>query len=379
MRIVFDGRCFFGKKSGVGFYALNILKNLLEIDPADRYTLFYGMALKPYRGLLPEFSEQNIDSILFRLPGRIFDFLIDRFPSVPIDALIKDYDVFHCPSFLPPPLKGETVITVHDMAHRLHPEFSTSSINRPLMRHLPRVVREAAKIIAVSENTKKDLVDALDVDPDKIVVIYEAADTSFKPIADETAIKAAKERYGINGEYIAFFGNIEPRKNLSRLIRSYVAAKQAAVFPHKLVIAGQQGWKYDDVFATAQELGTGGDIIFTGYIEDDDRPLLMNGARAVVYPSLYEGFGLPPLEAMACGTPVVTSNVASLPEVVGDAALMVDPLDEQALAKAIGDVLTDSALADRLIAAGLKRAKMFSWEKAARETLKVYEEVVANR
>lgn len=198
----------------------------------------------------------------------------------------------------------------------------------------------------------------------------------FKPIDDRRLINTAKRRYGINNEYIGFFATLEPRKNALTLIRAYsLLKKRAKGLERKLVLAGSAGWENDDVFAEIKSLGLTDDVVVTDYVPDDDLSLLMNGAEVMVYPSLYEGFGLPPLEAMACGTPVIASNTSSLPEVVGDAGIMVDPEDVEGLADAIASVLSDQGLRDEMSRKGLARAKQFSWEQAARETLKVYEDV----
>lgn len=375
MRIVFDARCFFEIKTGVGYYAYNLIKHLLDIDEKNNYTLFYGVALRPSKEPLPDFSKKGVDTILIKYPGRIFDLVIDRFPSFRVDFLIGKYDVFHTPHFTPPPLRGKTIITVHDLVYCLYPQFFPDSMIRPLLRHLSRAAREAKRIIAISENTKKDLVEVLGVEPEKIVVTYLAASELFRPIDDEERISIARKKYGIDSEYIGFFGTIEPRKNVATLVKAYADLKRRNSLSYKLVLVGQKGWKYQDVFDTIASLRLEEDVVFTEYVAEEDLPLLVNGAEVVVYPSLYEGFGLPPLEAMACGTPVITSNTSSLPEVVGDAALMVDPQSVEELSLAMERVLSDISLKEEMIHKGLERAKMFSWEKVAKETIKVYEDV----
>ncbi len=376
MRIVFDARCFFGVKTGVGYYAYNIIKSLLEIDREDEFALFYGMALRPYTGLLPDFSDKKVDTILYRFPGRIFDFFTDRFPSLKIDRMIGGYDIFHTPSFIPPPLKGKKVITVHDLAHRLYPQFFTEEMNRHLLRHLETAAKEAEHIITISENTKKDLVEVIRVDPEKITVIYVAASEIYRPIDDTEKLNQVRMKYGTGDSFIGFFGTIEPRKNIVGLVEAFKMLKaRRPDIGHRLVIAGQKGWKYEESFAAIAGSGIEDQIILTGYVPEEDLPLLMNASDLVVYPSFYEGFGMPPLEAMACGRPVVTSDTSSMPEAVGDAAVMVDPKDVEGLSQAMENVLSDEQLALKMREKGLERAKLFSWRDAATKTLEVYKEV----
>jgi glycosyltransferase involved in cell wall biosynthesis len=376
MKIVFDSRCFFEQKTGVGHYAYGLLKALLETDSANAYTLFYGLTAKSSRKPLSEFKKEGVTNILIRWPGRLFDIFVDRFPSIPVDRLIGDYDVFHCPNFVPPPLKGNVVITVHDMAYQLYPSFFPETIRRSLTRHLDGSARMAKRIIADSENTKKDITKYLNFDSRKISVVHPAAGDNFKPMDDFTLIESVKQQYGIDGNYIGFFATLEPRKNAVALVQAYnILKKRIKGFGHKLVLAGSPGWQNEDVFSYITSLGLTNDVLVTGYVPDDDLPVLLNGAAVSVYPSLYEGFGLPPLEAMACGTPVITSNTSSLPEVVGDAGIMVDPEDIVGLADAIESVLSDEKLKQEMSRKGLARAKLFSWDKAARETLKIYKDV----
>jgi glycosyltransferase involved in cell wall biosynthesis len=375
VRIVFDSRCFFEPKTGVGHYAHNLLKTLLDLDRENDYTLFYGLTARSSRKPLPEFTRKGVTNILVRWPGRFFDIFVDKFPNVPVDRLVGEYDVFHCPNFVPPPLKGNVVITVHDMVYKVYPGFFPETIRRSLTRHLARAAGNARRVIADSASTKQDIIKFLEVDPDKISVIYPAAASYFKPIKDRRLIDAAKRRYGIDGDYIGFFATLEPRKNAISLIRAYSRLKREGQTKHKLVLAGSTGWDSDDVFKLISKLGLESDVIGTDYVPDEDLPLLMNGAEVVVYPSLYEGFGMPPLEAMACGTPVVTSNTSSLPEVVGDAGIMINPEDVEGLADGIESVLGNPKLQEEMRQKGLAQAKKFSWEQAARETLQVYKDI----
>jgi len=219
-------------------------------------------------------------------------------------------------------------------------------------------------------------------------------ETTFQPVRDEEAIEAVKARYGIAGDYVLFVGTLQPRKNLIRLIEAFspstrlrraqssrsgrrLSNPQSPISNLQLVIAGKKGWLYEEIFQQVEELELEGKVVFTGYVVAGDLPALLSGAGLFVFPSLYEGFGLPVLEAMACGTPVICSNASSLPEVAGDAALLVDPLDVEGLAAAMERVLGDEALRAELIERGFERARKFSWERCARETLDVLERAVS--
>jgi len=237
----------------------------------------------------------------------------------------------------------------------------------------PRTLKTADKIITVSNSTKNDLMNHFNIPKEKIRVIFEAADEKFKSLNNKET-KEVKYKYHLNFPFILYVGGLAVHKNIPALIKAFYKVKKKGI-QHKLVITGTKRWKYKEIFETIDKLDLQNDVVFTGYVSDEDLPALYNAADLFVYPSIYEGFGLPPLEAMACGTPVITSNTSSLPEVVGDAGIMVDPYDVNGLADAMHEVLANEGLRANMIKNGLERAKMFSWEKCARETLKVYEEV----
>jgi glycosyltransferase involved in cell wall biosynthesis len=241
-------------------------------------------------------------------------------------------------------------------------------------------VERADLILADSENTKDDLVELLGVPRSKVKVIYPGVDERFRPIKDELALNDVRERYELPSRFILSLGTLEPRKNLVRLIEAFSLLSLLSPFPFpfsplSLVIAGGKGWLYEDIFRKVEELGLGERVVFTGFVSDADLPVIYNLAELFVFPSLYEGFGLPVLEAMACGTPVVTSNSSSLPEVVGEAGLMVDPMDVEGLAEAMWRALSDHPLRERMIRSGMRRARGFTWEKSAEELLSLYKEL----
>jgi len=232
----------------------------------------------------------------------------------------------------------------------------------------------ADQIIAISNSTKQDLIRYFQVPEEKITVTHLAADECFQPLPFDK-VQVFREKYGLDFPFILYVGTLEPRKNLPTLIKAFYYLKKKNIH-HKLVIAGGKGWKYDPIFQTISDLNLIKDIHFTGYVPKEDLPLLYNAADAFVYPSLYEGFGLPPLEAMACGCPVITSNTSSLPEVVGDAGIMINPCDYDKLAEAIDNIISDTDLKIQFSKMGQVRAAQFSWNKCAEETLKIYNDLI---
>jgi glycosyltransferase involved in cell wall biosynthesis len=266
------------------------------------------------------------------------------------------------------------VVTIHDVIPFIYPE--TSSRLDWLIYHfwLPVVISRLDSIITVSEQSKSDLVQYLQVKPEKITVIPEAASPIYQPLR-QTRIENTLLRLGINFPYILYVGSIEARKNLNTLLEAY---DQVRCWSEnwKLVIVGAHRWKYSSVFSTLERLQLTSSVYFTGYVAEEDLPILYNGASLFIFPSLYEGFGLPVLEALACGTPVVTSNCASLPEVAGEAAILVDPLDVNAIALAIRQVLEEPDLAVSMRLKGIAQAQQFSWEQTAKRTTEVYERLL---
>jgi glycosyltransferase involved in cell wall biosynthesis len=291
-------------------------------------------------------------------------------------------DVYHGPAvFLPLVKLGyRTVVTVHDLVCFLFPHTVPRKY-AVYMRLMTRLaVRSADRIIAVSGATGDDLRRVLAVPPEQVVIIHEAVSPEFaRPPAAE-AVEAVTHRYGIRPPYCLFVGNVEPRKNLARLIEAFGllrarAGRPGGGGPPQLVLVGTRGWLSSGILAAVEAQGGAPGIVFTGYVPPADLPALYSGAACFVFPSLYEGFGLPVLEAMAAGTPVVASRVGAIPEVAGDAALLVDARRPAELAEAIAAVLGDPVLRARLIDRGHARARRFTWEAVARDTLAVYESV----
>ncbi|AXI24804.1 glycosyl transferase family 1 [Methanofervidicoccus sp. A16] len=361
--------------TGVGNYTYNLIKELIKINSIKETTIY----LINYNKIK---IFNNLDNVIINNPFKNYPvktyswyiYLFMKFKVLPSSEL-SSLEIIHNPSQAPTyfKIKQQYVYTIHDLTPILFPNEHKNGKYLIYKLLLPKTLRTADKIIADSYNTKKDIIKYFKIPEDKIKVIHLGVDEKYKPLSEEE-INSIKKKYSINYPFILYVGTLEPRKNIPTLIKAYYKLKKQGL-PHKLVITGKKGWKYKSIFETIDKLNLQKDIIFTGYVPEEDLPALYNAADLFVYPSIYEGFGLPPLEAMACGTPVITSNTSSLPEVVGDAGIMVDPYDVDGLSKAMYEVLTNDGLREELRKKGLERAKLFSWKECAEEHLKVYEEV----
>ncbi len=374
MRICFDLSPALHRHAGIGRYAHELLAALTRIDRANTYRVFHNQLAFNERVDAPLDPLPRTVIPLTAKPWRMSVLLAD-FLRVPMDRWIPGIDVFHGTDHLLPPLRrARTVFTLHDLIFKFFPEYHLP-LNRAFLGvMLPRFLRRADAIIAVSECTKRDAIRLYHLPPEKITVIYEGVDPALRPVEDKNLIAQARARYAHGQPFILYLGTIEPRKNIVALIDA-VRALRARGLPHRLLIAGRKGWLYQPTLDHVAQMGMSDAVDFLDYVPDAELPALFSACDAFVFPSLYEGFGLPPLEAMACGAPVVCSNTSSLPEVVGDAAVLFDPRDIGEIASAIERVVSDAALRDELRAKGIAQAAKFSWERAARETLAVYESV----
>jgi len=375
-RIYFDLSAAVHRRAGLGRYAESLACALLPLL-GDRLAFFYNCeaGVEPLTGL--DKAPARTVSLGYK-PWRMLVWL-GQLAHVGFNRLIPDAGLFHATEHLLLPLRGvPTVLTVHDLIFRRYPAHHKPLNRWYLNATMPLFCRRADHIIAVSEQSRRDVIEAYGVPPDKITVIYEAADPCFRPQPPEV-IAAVRSRYGLPERYLLFVGTIEPRKNLGRILVAFERLA-AAGLTDALVIVGKRGWLYDDFFARLESSPAKDAVIFPGFVPDADLPAVYAGAQALAFPSEFEGFGLPVLEAMACGTPVVCSNTSSLPEVTGDpsagskeaAALLIDPLDVAALTDALARVVQDKALRDQMAGRGLAQAARFSWERAARETVAVY-------
>lgn len=371
MRILIDYTAAITQGAGIGRYTRNLVDSLLRVDAADQYTLFSAQRPSPQRGFP---CAPNARAVTGPLDNRRMTMLWHRLRApLPIEALAGRADVLHAPDFsLAPTLGTPAVVTIHDLAYITNPECAAPSLREYLHRVVPRALRRAREVIAVSRRTAEDLTRLLDVAPERISVIYLGIDPHVRRVEDGARLAEVAARYGLRRPFTLAVGTIEPRKNYERLIEAFAKARRQAGGPQQLVIAGRRGWLYDGVFAAVGRLGLGDAVSFLDYVPDADLPALYSLAEVVTMPSLYEGFGIPVIEAMACGTPVIAGNAGSLPEIAGDAAVLVDPLDVDGLAEALRHVVSDQRLRQQLSAAGLARAGLFDWTRAAQEHLAVY-------
>lgn len=283
---------------------------------------------------------------------------------------------YNAPLFSPCPL----VVTVHDISFERHPEWFSQRDLTVLKTLVPRSVRKAARVITAAEFTRRELAAIYPtLEKTKIKVTPYAVGDNFRPVTDESRLARVREKYGTSPDFVLAVGNLQPRKNLMGLLEGFEQAVRTSNLPHKLVIAGQAGWQAEQFLNTVREKGLAERVVFTGFVPGEDLPALYSAARLFAYPSLYEGFGFPVLEAMACGTPVLTSNNTVLPEVAGEAACLVDARNSVQIGEALVRLLTNSEERARLSARGLDRATSFSWTKTALETFHIYEEVCAEK
>ncbi len=359
------------RRAGISHYVEQVLLQLAQIDRANHYSVY---------------TTRGLDQRALGLPDN-FRVIPSRFPTInprvripweqflaPLLLRRSGADLFHgVHSVAPLTCPVPSVVTVHDLAFIRFPR-TFRAYNRLYLDLATRLsVRRAARILVVSEHTRREVIGLLGVDPERVVVTPNAVRAHFRP-PDPAVLETFRARRGLPERFVLYVGTLEPRKNLTTLLEAYARVAQRHAAP--LLVGGGKGWLYDAVFQRLEALGLREQVRFVGYLEEEELPLWYAAATVFVFPSIYEGFGMPPLEAMACGTPVVASNTSSLPEVVGDAGLTVSPYDPAALAEAILRALDDAELRQELRERGLRQAQAFSWRVTAERTLAAYEAAV---
>lgn len=373
MHIAIDAHSVGARLAGNETYAVNLIEALAEIDQSNRYTLYVT-------------KQSAIDRFSHRWPNFGIKRTLPHTPLVRIPVTLSaelrknPVDVLHVQYTAPPFTRCALVATIHDLSFEHLPETFKRRSRTQLRLTVRRTARRADRVLTLSDFSRRDIVETYQIDPARVSVTPAAAPRHFQPVLDETELRRIRTTYGIERDYILALGSIQPRKNLVRLIRAYTSlTKTGALSRNQLVLAGKRGWLEAETIREAQQSAAREDILFIGYVSDADLPGLYSGALCFVYPSYFEGFGLPVIEAMQCGAPVMAANRTSLPEVVADAGLLFDPFDEAAIAQALARLIAEPDYRRELRVKGQERARMFSWEATARLTLQAYEQAYAER
>jgi len=374
MRVGLDGSPLSDLLTGIGHYTFELGRALAVNYPADQFQL---ISPKPFSARIVEQSERarlpNLEFINLKsanVRGRWWSFDLPRYLKR------ASLDLFHGTNYeIPLWRRRHTVVTVHDLSSLLHPRLHRQPLVRRMRLRLPLAVKMARAVITPTEAVRHELCLHLNVKPKKVTAIHEAPRECFRPVPPDESL-GTRTQFGVEDDFLLFVGTLEPRKNLLTLLKAFVEVLRDTRFRPQLIVAGGEGWLMEDTFAFVRAAGIADRVRLIGYVNDDELRALYSSCRAFIYPSLYEGFGLPPLEAMACGAPVIASRIRALAETIGDAAMLIDPLDVQSLAAAITDVCENENQRKKLIAAGPAQAAKFSWEKAARLTYEVYRQVL---
>jgi glycosyltransferase involved in cell wall biosynthesis len=374
MRIGIDYTAAVRQQAGIGRYARSLVRALAQLDASNQYRLFVAGGGDDGLGAWPP----NFVSRPVPLSDRWLHIAWQRLRlPLPVQLVTGPLDLFHSPDFVLPPLgRAPAILTVHDLSFLRVPECFVPEFRAYLEKAVRRAVGRAAHILADSASTRHDLISLLGVEEGRVSVLYPGVEPRFGPIDDDTLRESVRARYELPQRFVLGLGTLQPRKNFVGLIEAFaklVTHSHPATADVHLLIVGGKGWMADDIPAAISRLGIEDRVRILGFVADEDLPAIYNLAGAFAFPSLYEGFGLPVLEAMACGTPVVAADNSSLPEVVGEAGLLVAANDREALAGALFRLLTDQPLRARLSAAGQQQAERFSWKAAARQLLATYQ------
>ena len=354
---------------GIATYWNRLIENLVEIAPPDlRFTMYFASDVSIATSHPPAAVEARVvrpASAWLRLPF-----------AIPLEIRRRPVDLLHFQIIAPPVCATPFVLTINDIAWETNPELFPLPIRLRLKLLVGRNARRAAHVFTVSEYSKRLICERYGIPESRVTVTYHGVDERFRRLEDPAATAEVRARLGLDAGFVLYVGKLQARKNLVRLLEAFDRVVRERGFPHKLVLVGKRTWMSDEIFTALERLPSRERVVVAGEVSLSDLVALYNAATVFAFPSLAEGFGLPPLEAMACGTPVISSNAASLPEVVGDAGILFDPLDTDAIAKALADVLGSESLRQTLVEHGLSRVALFSNRQMAAETLAVYESVL---
>lgn len=376
MKVLVECTPAFRTRTGVGQYVFRLFDALFQTDHINQYYM-YGLLFMGKK-FDPPFKKlyKNVHYRLIRyLPSKVYNVLSRRVVVPPIDlltAMHADITIFTNFVRTPLPLGSKSIVFIYDLSFKLFSQYSNDKNSYLMNKEVGKSAEKSDMIVTISENSKKEIIDTYKVKPEKIAIINPAIDHQDYYPRNQKEQAKVKKKYHINSTYILYAGTIEPRKNIVTLIDAYAQLPNTIKESYSLVLAGGKGWKDEDIYKKLEEYKDL-TIILTGYVADEDLPALHSGAEVFVFPSHYEGWGMPPLEAMACGTPVITSNNSSLPEVVGDAGIMIDANDTKGFTTSITKVIKDKSLQQKMISAGIKQAKNFSWQNSAEKLNKLIE------
>lgn len=370
MRIGIDAHMIGSRETGNETYCLGLVEGLSKLRDGNQYVVY----LSSKETLIELDDQPNFERRVLAHGSSVWRLAAGYAQASRIDKLDLLHVTYNTPLFT----KCPQVVAVHDISYAHFPEFFSKRDLRLLSKYVPYSVRSARHVLTLSQSAADDIANVYGVPREKLTVVPLAARKTYTHVADPALVGEVRERFGLAGPYILAVGNLQPRKNLSRLVEAF-AQLPRSLRDLKLVLVGKAQWQQSQVYERVKDLNLEDRVVFTGYVTDDELALLYHSSQALVYPSLYEGFGLPILEAMACGTPVICSNTSSMPEVAGDAALLIDPLNVGEMSEAIAQVAGSGSVRAELAARGLRRNAQFTWQETARQTANVYEKVVEDR
>jgi len=375
MRIAIDYTAAIRQGAGIGVYVRNLVDALLAQDASNQYTLLTSGKASPEHSFP---HARNVQGRNIFIPDRYLNILWYRLHApIPATLFTGTIDIYHGPDFVLPPLgrRVRKVVTIHDLAFLEHPEYAVPSLAAYLRKVVPEAIAAADIVTTVSSEVSRTLIKHFQTPPEKLIVVPLGVSHYFRRVTDPLLLDATRYKFGLKHPLILAVGTQEPRKNHSGLIKAFHKAQKEKNGPAMLAIAGGTGWLYEETQQLVKELNLENKVRFLGRVTDHELVTLYSSAEIFAFPSFFEGFGIPPIEAMACGAPVITSNTSSLPEVAGDAALLIDPYSVDELADAIIRLTKDEGLREELRQKGYQRVKQFSWEVSARKMLTLYQQL----
>ncbi len=375
MKIAINTLALYKTKVGMGKYIMELVNRVPKDDLENTYLIYVSEENKPFFNI----SERNVSiKKVSKIWTHPFLKIFWEQLFLPISLWKNNVNIYHAPGFVLPLFKSENikyVVTVADMTFFSHPQYHMAKKNFYFQQLIPYSLQKAEKIIVISESTRNDIIKITKINPAKIQTIHLGVDDIFEK-KKKAACQHIQGKYGIKHPYILFVGMLEPRKNIEGLIKAFSSAERKG---YRLVIVGKKGWMYESIFALIKKLNIEEEIIFTGYVPDEELPYLYSAATCFVYPSFYEGFGIPVIEAMACGCPVITSRNSSLQEIAGAAAILIDPYNVGSIKKAIESCVMDKGYCEKMVQRGFVQAKKFQWASMAKETRALYTSIETKR